>query len=148
MNIDGLGEAAVEPLVTLGLVNTVAELYTLAGHADALISLDRWGEKSTQNLLDAIAASKRQPFDRVLFGLGIRHVGSGVAKAIAGEFSSIDDLQEASEERLRTTPQVGPTIAESVIHFFADRHNRDIGRRLKAAGVEKVGIVSKLPGEK
>lgn len=135
MDIEGLGEAAVEQLVTLGLAGNIAELYTLRDRKKQLVALERWGEKSTQNLLDGIEASKKQPFHRVLYGLGIRHVGAGVAKVLAASFTSISALQGASDEDLRATSQVGPTIAESIAHFFADKHNRDIVRRLAAAGL-------------
>ena len=135
LDIEGLGEAAVETLVALKLVRNVADLYTLAAKKKTLVALERWGEKSTQNLLEAIEASKRRPYHRVLFGLGIRHVGSGVAKVIAAAFPTIDALGSATEEELTVTPQVGPKIAGSVTHFFADRHNRDIVARLKAAGL-------------
>jgi len=135
LDIEGLGEAAVDQLVKLALVKNVADLYTLAGRKGDLVALDRWGDKSTQNLLEAIEASKNRPFHRVLFGLGIRHVGAGVARVLAAAFSSIDALMEADAERLRSTQQVGPAIAESIMHFFADPHNREIVRRLKEAGL-------------
>ncbi|MEW6509709.1 MAG: NAD-dependent DNA ligase LigA [Bacteroidota bacterium] len=135
MDIEGLGEAAVEQLVILGYVRNVADLYSLSNKRKELVALERWGEKSTQNLLDAIEVSKKQPFHKVLFALGIRHVGAGVAKVLSSSFPTIAALQEATEERLRSTEQVGPTIAESIVHFFADRHNREIVRRLKEAGV-------------
>ncbi len=134
MDIEGLGEAAVEQLVSLGLAKNIADLYALRDRKKQLVALERWGEKSTQNLLDAIEASKKQPFHRVLFGLGIRHVGAGVAKVLAASFPSIGALQDATEEELRSTSQVGPTIAESIVHFFADKHNRDTVRRLTHAG--------------
>ena len=142
MDIEGLGEAAVETLVSMKLVRNVADLYALAPRKKTLVALDRWGEKSTGNLLDAIAGSRKQPFARVLFGLGIRHVGSGVAKVLASSFPSIDALAEATEEELHLTPQVGPKIAESIVHFFADKHNRDIVRRLKEAGLSMSGTAA------
>jgi DNA ligase (NAD+) len=135
MDIEGLGEAAVEQLVTVGLAANIADLYRLPGRKKQLIALDRWGEKSAQNLLDAIEASKQQPFHRVLFGLGIRHVGAGVAKVLATAFPSIGALQNATAEELRSTSQVGPTIAESIARFLADKHNREIVRRLRDAGL-------------
>jgi len=144
MDIEGLGEAAVEQLVSLDLVRSVADLYALSDKKQTLVELERWGEKSTQNLLDGIQASKKQPFPRVLFSLGIRHVGSGVAKLLAEAFPSMERLAEASEDELRETPQIGPRIAESVAHFFADKHNREIIRRLKAAGLSmKAGATRK-----
>ena len=147
MDIEGLGEAAVETLVTLRLVKNIADIYTLTPKKKTLVALERWGEKSTQNLLEAIEASKRQPFARVIFGLGIRHVGAGVAKVIAEAFPSIDALGAATEEELTVTPQVGPKIAESVVHFFADRHNRDIVARLKAAGLTMAAAAPKKGGK-
>ena len=147
MDIEGLGEAAVETLVSLKLVRNVADLYSLAGKKRTLVGLERWGEKSTQNLLDAIAGSKEQPFRRVLFGLGIRHVGSGVAKVLAESYPSIDALAQTPEEDLHLTPQVGPKIAESIVHFFADRHNREIVRRLKEAGLSTTGTQSVKKGK-
>ena len=139
MDIEGLGEAAVETLVTMNLVKNVADLYTLQAKKKTLVAIERWGEKSTQNLLDGIAGSKRQPFHRVIFGLGIRHVGAGVAKVLAESYPSMDALSAAKEEELHLTPQVGPKIAESIVHFFADRHNREIVRRLKEAGLMMTG---------
>jgi DNA ligase (NAD+) len=142
MDIEGLGAAAVEQLVSLGFVHRVADLYTLAAHTERLTALDRWGEKSTANLLAAIEKSKQQPFYRVLFALGIRHAGAGVARTIAEHFPSIDLLQKADEEELQTIPAIGPTIAASIVHFFREKHNREILKRLQAAGVQLRGIVS------
>jgi DNA ligase (NAD+) len=139
MDIDGLGEAAVDQLVNLRLVRTVADLYDLRRHRTALVDLDRWGEKSTNNLLEAIERSKAQPYVRVLFALGIRHVGAGVARVVADAFPSIEGLGKATAEELTAVQTVGPRIAESIVHFFADRHNREIVRRLKDAGLKLAG---------
>ena len=135
MDIEGLGEAVVEQLVGLGLVHNYADLYFLHQHRETLVNLDRWGEKSTGNLLDAIENSKRRPFPRVLFALGIRHVGQGVAQVIAQNFTSLDVLQKTQEEALQSTQGIGPRIAESIVHFFREKHNQDILKRLKSAGV-------------
>ena len=135
MDIEGLGEAAVEQLVGLGLVRTCADLYSLHSHAGKLIELDRWGEKSTQNLLDGIEKSKKQPFHRLLFALGIRHVGAGVARTIVDSFPSIDELMDSSPEKLQSVSMIGPAIAESISHFFGEKHNREIIRKLNDAGV-------------
>jgi DNA ligase (NAD+) len=139
MDIEGLGEAAVEQLVSMGLVHNVADLFQLAGHRKTLEGLERWGTKSTANLLDAIERSKAQPFHRVLFALGIRHVGAGVARTIADHFPSMEILRGTSEESLQTVPAIGPAIAESVAHFFSEKHNRDILRRLEKAGLAMAG---------
>ena len=146
MDIEGLGEAAVETLVSMGLVRNAADLYTLAAKKKTLVALERWGEKSTENLLEAVARSRKQPFHRVLFGLGIRHVGAGVAKVLAGSFPSIDALSRATEEELHLIPQVGPKIAESIVHFFAEDHNREIVRRLKDAGLSMTGATQPARG--
>ncbi len=135
MDIEGLGEAVVDQLVNLGLINTYADLYTLHRHRKKLEELERWGEKSTANLLDAIEQSKKRPFHRVLFALGIRHVGAGVAQTIAEHLSSIEAVQKAGEEELRNISAIGPRIAESVLTFFANNNNRKAVRRLKEAGV-------------
>jgi DNA ligase (NAD+) len=135
MDIEGLGEAAVDQLVHLGLVRHCADLYKLHAHRETLVNLDRWGEKSAQNLLEAIAASKRQPFHRVLFALGIRHVGAGVALVLAERFRSMDILISVPSDELQATPSVGPRIAESISAFFAEKHNRQILKDLEKAGL-------------
>jgi len=135
MDIEGLGESVVEQLVSLDLVKNYADLYSLHKHQETLAELDRWGKKSTQNLLEAIEKSKKQPFHRVLFALGIRHVGQGVAQVITESFPSISALQNAGIEELQSTDGVGPKIAESIAHFFAEKRNRDIIKKLSNAGV-------------
>lgn len=135
MDIEGLGEAAVSQLVGGGFVKTIADVYSLNARRAELESLERWGARSVQNLLEGIERSKQQPFHRVLFALGIRHVGAGVATTLARHFRTSDTLASASREELQEVGTVGPRIAESVLHFFADKHNLQIVRRLKKAGV-------------
>jgi DNA ligase (NAD+) len=135
MDIEGLGEAAVDQFVEHGLLKTIADIYDLPKKRARLVELERWGTKSVQNLLDAIDASKDRPFARVLFALGIRHVGSGVAQLLAQHFASLDDLISARHDDLETIPGVGPRIAASVERFFSDRHNRTLVERLQRAGV-------------
>lgn len=151
MDIEGLGEAAVDQLVGLGLVEHVADLYTLHRHGKKLVALDRWGEKSTANLLEAIERSKQQPFFRVLFALGIRHVGAGVARTLADTFGSAAALARTSSEDLQAIPAIGPAIADSIVHFFADTHNRSLLKALEASGVqlrqEPAGAKGKLAGK-
>ncbi len=139
MDIEGLGEAAVDQLVAQGIVKNIGDLYSLEKHRAALTALERWGEKSAGNLLDAIERSKHQPFHRVLFALGIRHVGAGVARTLADAFTSIEALQSATETSLRETPAIGPKIAASIIHFFGDTHNRATLKALKKAGLQFAG---------
>lgn len=147
MDIEGLGEAAVEQLVGLGLIRNYADIYSLDQHKETLIGLDRWGEKSTANLLAAIEKSKKQPFHRVLFAMGIRHVGAGVAQALATGFPSIDALQSASAEELQSVHAIGPRIARSITHFFGGKHNREMVKKLKNAGVTLASSATKTGGK-
>jgi DNA ligase (NAD+) len=147
MDIEGLGEAAVDQLVAKGIVKNIADIYTLAKHRAALVALERWGEKSAANLLDAIEKSKKQPFHRVLFAIGIRHVGAGVARTLADAFPSIETLQEVSEEALCETPAIGPKIAASIVHFFGDAHNRATLNALKRAGIQLTGAATSAGGK-
>lgn len=136
MDIEGLGEAIVDQLVGLGLVRNYTDLYTLAGKRKQLVGLERWGEKSVENLLNAIEASKKKPFPRVLFAMGIRHVGAGVARLVVNHFSSMDAIVNASKEDFESVPGIGPRIAESLFRFFSESHNRKIVRKLREAGVQ------------
>jgi DNA ligase (NAD+) len=133
MDIDGLGEAAVDALVENNLAVTAADLYEL--DRDKLIALERMGPKSAQNLLDAIEASKRRPFARVLFAVGIRFVGAGVAKILSDHFGSLEALRRASEEDLEAVSGIGPRIAESIVRFFRHRDSLDLLDRLERAGL-------------
>ena len=135
MDIEGLGEMVVEQLVKKGFTKNIADLYSLRKRKDELLKLERWGEKSVQNLLEAIEKSKTQPFQRVLYALGIRHVGTGVAKLLAEHFHSIEELKSASFEQLESIHEIGPKIAESIVRFFKDRRNLEIIERLRKGGV-------------
>ena len=147
MDIDGLGEAVIDQLVKLRLVGNCADLFSLHKHRTTLVELDRWGEKSVQNLLDAIERSKARSFDRIIFALGIRHVGAGVARLLATHFSSIEALQNATEEDLLSISDIGPRIAGSVVHFFSDRHNREMVAKLRKAGVGFQARARKVGGK-
>ena len=136
MDIEGLGEAIVDQLVTLEYVRSFADLYDLRKRARQLSSIDRWGEKSTTNLLSAIEASTSRPFSRVLYALGIRHVGAGIAQLLVNHFQSIDALMSVTKDDLEKIPGIGPRIAESAVHFFEDRHNQKLVERLRKAGVQ------------
>ncbi|MDE2811443.1 MAG: NAD-dependent DNA ligase LigA [Gemmatimonadota bacterium] len=118
MDIEGLGPAVVEQLVEQGLVKDLSDLYEL--NVESLGALERMGEKSAQNLLDGLNRSTKQPFDRVLFALGIRHVGATVARTLAQTFGSLDALCKASVEELEATPEIGPTIARSLYASLPD----------------------------
>jgi len=133
MDIDGVGEKLAAALLEKGLVKNVADLYSL--HAQDLMNLERMGEKSVQNVLGAIDRSKQRPLARVIFALGIRHVGAETAELLASHFSSMDRLTNASEEKLLTVPTIGPKIAESILAFFRQEANRHIIDELRKAGV-------------
>jgi DNA ligase (NAD+) len=136
MNIEGLGEAVVQQLLDRKLVQSVADLYKLESHRLELLALDRFATKSTDALLDEIAASRKAGLARVLNGLGIRFVGERTAELLAEEFGSMDALQAASAEELERVEEVGPRIAQSIVEFFADKENGDLVKRLAEAGVE------------
>ncbi len=131
MDIEGLGEALINLFVGMGFLNTYADIYDLKNHRKELIDIERLGEKSVDNFLTAIEESKKQPFAKVLFALGIRYVGSGAAKKLADHFLSIDKLIKASEEDITAVHEIGPSISKSVKKFFSDKHNIDIINRLK-----------------
>ncbi len=133
MDIEGLGEAVVDQLVDAGLIKTYADLYKL--EKEDLIPLERMAEKSAQNLIDAIKESKKQPFSRVLYALGIRFVGKTVAKDLVNAFKKLDALAEASEEQLIAVDSIGPKIAESVTEFFSNEKNKKILNALTEAGL-------------
>jgi DNA ligase (NAD+) len=133
MNIDGMGEALVNQLTERGLVKNVADLYRLT-KAD-LLTLERTGDKSAQNVLDEIEASKKLPLERVIFGLGIRFVGERTAQFLAEHFGSMDALMNAGEEELQAVTEVGPRIAESIGEFFGEKKNRELVEHLRQAGL-------------
>ena len=134
MNIDGLGSEGVEQLWAAGMIRDVADLYDL--ERAPLLTLDRMGEKRAGNLLAGISASKEVPFERVLFGLGIRHVGETVAKKLARHFGDVESLRGADEAALLQLDVVGPVIAESLVHWFAEATNRQLLERLVHAGLK------------
>ncbi len=137
MDIENLGEAIVEQLLKEGLIGDVGDIYSL--EKQRLISLERFGEKSAQNLLDAIESSKSRPLERLLFGLGIRHVGLATARILARKFTSIDDISSASLEALEQTEEVGATIAKSVHDYFRKPSTLLLIEKLKRAGVNMKG---------
>lgn len=150
LDIEGLGTEIVNQLVEAGVIRNHADLYDLS--YEKLIDLERFAALSARNLLKGIEASKAIPFERVLFGLGIRYVGATVAKKLARYFSHIDALAQADYDLLYQVPDIGERIARSVISFFEDPQNREIIDRLKAAGLqlegeEKVGQSDVLNGK-
>src|SRR5581483_1769960 len=133
MNIEGMGDALVNQLTDRGLVKNVADIYKLT--KDDLLKLERMGDKSAQNVLDEIEASKQLPLERVIYGLGIRFVGERTAEFLAGHFGSMDALMKASEEELQEVSEVGPRIAKSIVEFFQEPRNRELVDQLRKAGV-------------
>ncbi len=134
MDIEGLGEETIELLYKQNLVRSFPDLYELT--PEQLIPLERLGEKSATNILNSIKKSVETPYHRVLFALGIRHVGETVAKTIAGKFRTIDDLIEASAQKLTEIHEIGPKIAASIVNYFADPDNIEIIRKLKLTGIK------------
>ena len=134
MNIDGLGEETIDLLYRQGLLHNIADIYDLK--AEDIAAQERLGEKSAQNMLAGIEASKQVPWSRVLFALGIRMVGETTAKKIAKRFTSIDTLQWATAEQLCAIEDVGPQIAENIVAYFNDIRNLEILARLREAGLQ------------
>jgi DNA ligase (NAD+) len=137
MDIDGLGEVLVNQLTERGLVKNVADLYKLA--KNDLLQLERMGEKSAENVLAEIEDSKRLPLERVIYGLGIRFVGERTAQFLAEHFGSLDAVMKASAEELEEVNEVGPRIAESIVEFFGDEHNRKLVSDLRKAALTFTG---------
>jgi len=148
MDINGLGESLVEQLVDSGLVKTPAELYALK--KVEVLGLERMGEKSADNLIKGIEESKKRPFERVLFGLGIRHVGKGAAILLANEFKTIDALMAARSEEIEQIRDLGPIVGRSVVDYFRSPDTRAIVEQLREAGVtlqqEETGGSNELEG--
>lgn len=137
MNIDGMGDALVNQLTDRGLVKNIADIYRLT--KEDLLELERMGDKSAQNVLDEIEASKKLPLERVIFGLGIRFVGERTAQFLAEHFGSLDALMKASEEELLEVEEVGPRIAQSICEFFREPKNRELVKNLRDAGLKFTG---------
>ncbi|MDZ4710839.1 MAG: NAD-dependent DNA ligase LigA [bacterium] len=147
MEIEGLGESIIEIFLQKGYLKNYADIYDLAKHKDELTSIERFGNKSVENILSAIEESKSKPFDKVLFGLGIRHIGERTAKILSNQFGSIDNIMNATAEEIQTVHEVGPRIAESVAKFFSDRKNIELIDKLKAAGLKMETDKNKKPGK-
>jgi DNA ligase (NAD+) len=136
MDIEGLGERIVTQLLDAGLIGDPADLYGIT--KGQLIVLERFADKSAENLITAIARSKNPPLERLLFALGIRHVGEYVAKVLTRKLGSIEKIEAASQEELTAIEGIGPTIAESLFKFFHEPHNLKIIKKLEQAGVKPV----------
>ncbi len=144
MDIRGLGEKLITQLVERELVKTVADIYSL--NEEVLCGLERMARKSAQNLLAEIVASRHTQFWRFLYALGIRQVGETTAKSLAEHFGDLDPLMDANVEQLQNIPDVGPIVAESVQHFFAQSHNQEVITALRTAGLHWEKVAPKSSG--
>jgi DNA ligase (NAD+) len=144
MDIEGLGEKAVEQLLSLGLVHTVADLYLLT--KDDFMRFERMGDKLASNLLAALEASKACDLSRFVFALGIRHVGERTAKALAQAFGSLDDLEKTTVEELTSVRDIGATVAQSIVTFFNNPGNRAVIRQLREVGVYPAAVAKTVGG--
>jgi DNA ligase (NAD+) len=133
MNIEGMGESLVNQLADTGLVRDISDIYKLT--KEKLLSLDRIGEKSAQNILDQIDASKKLPLERLIMGLGIRFVGERTAELLAEHFGNLDAIRDAKLEELEEVHEIGPRIALAIHEFFQEKKNRELLDRLRAAGL-------------
>jgi len=146
MNIDGLGEKIVDQLVDKGLVKDVADLYSLK--LEEVAGLERMAEKSAQNLLDEIEASKKNSLARLIYALGIQFVGERTAQLLAEHFSSLEELAGAKEEELMEVPEVGPKVAASIVEFFSEPANRQLIKKLRKAGVHPIAEKRQVRSDK
>ncbi len=144
MDIEGLGDKLVEQLVDQELIHDPADLYSLT--REQLTGLERMGEKSAQNLLDALARSKETTLAHFLYALGIREVGEATSQTLARQFGSLEALEKATEEQLQETPDIGPVVAAHIAAFFRQPHNREVMDKLRRAGIHWPDVQG--PGEK
>jgi DNA ligase (NAD+) len=136
MNIDGLGDETIEAFYKRGFIVHISDLYTLYKKGDILKQIDRFGEKSISNMLEGIEKSKQMPFEKVLFGLGIRYIGETVAKKLAAYFKNIDSLMNASFEELIAVEEIGERIAESLIEYFKEPRHKEQIEQLRSHGLQ------------
>jgi len=145
LDIEGLGEKLVEQLVDRDRVHSIADLFTLK--VDEVAEFDRMGRKSAENLIAAIDQSRQATLPRLIFSLGIRHVGESTARDLAKFFGSMDALMQADETALLSVPDVGPVVAGSIARFFAEPHNQEIVRALQAQGLNPLEQVREQAGD-
>ena len=136
MNIDGLGDETIETMYQRGFLKHISDIYDLHLHYDDLKTMDRFGEKSIRNMLDGIEKSKQMPFEKVLFGLGIRYIGETVAKKLVAYFKTIDKLMSASFEELIAVDEIGERIARSLIEYFEGEKHREEIAKLQSQGLQ------------
>jgi DNA ligase (NAD+) len=138
LDIEGLGEKVIEQFVELGFIKNITDIYRLKDFREDILKLDRWGEKSVDNLLLAIEKSKQKSFEKVLYGIGIRFIGQGGAKLIASNFHSIDNLLKSTKEDLIKVREIGDKMADSIVSFFKDEKNINIIESLRKFGLKLI----------
>ena len=141
MDIEGLGEKLVSQLLDTKTIEDPADLYYLT--QEKLTKLERMADKSATNLLKALEQSKNPPLEKLIFALGIRHVGEHIARILTREFKNLDNLRNATEEKLQTINGIGPEITESITEFFRETSNQKVIEKLRKAGVKSKEIISK-----
>ena len=145
MNVDGLGDKLVEQLVDEGLIHTIADLYQL--NVENLVKLERMAEKSAKNLVASLEKSKKTTLARFVFSLGIHSIGETTAQTLANHFTTLENIMGADEERLLAVADVGPIVAENLMTFFNQKHNREVVEQLIAAGINWPKIKKKSAGD-
>lgn len=145
LNIDGLGDKLVEQFFEQGLIRHVDDLYRLIDKKDQIAALERMGDKSAENLVNALKKSKATALERFIFALGIREVGEATAKVLARHFGTLEFLQAAGEESLKLVPDVGPVVAANIAQFFREAHNRDTIQHLRELGVHWADYEARPP---
>lgn len=138
MNIEGLGERIIEDFYNMGYINNISDIYRLYEHKEDLMELSGFGEKSINKILDNINSSKENSLERLLFGLGIKHVGNKTAKILTKKYNSLDNLMKASKEELSEIKDVGPIVSESIVNYFSNTNNIELINKLKDYGVNTI----------
>jgi DNA ligase (NAD+) len=147
MNIEGLGEALVQLFLDEEFITDAPDLYSLRTHRAELVEIERMGEKSVDNLLAAIDATRQNPLNRLVYALGIRHVGERAARLLSDNFGSMEAIENATAEELTAVPGLGPKIAESVMEYFRSPRSHELLGKLRTAGVNMVGEKKTAPPE-
>ena len=142
MDIETMGEKVTQEFFDLGIIRTIPDIYEIYKHRDKLITMDGWSNKSVDKLLDAIEKSKKNSLERLLFGLGIKEVGSKMAKTLARRFDTIDNLMHASVDDLVKINDVGDVVANSIVNYFKDEHNIELINKLKEQNVNTIYLGS------
>ena len=144
MNIEVLGDRIMEDFYNFKFIGNLADIYSLKDHAKELVRLEGFGDKSVNNLLEAIENSKENSLERLIFGLGIPHVGAKTAKVLAQKFETLDNMIQSTEEELTKIPDIGGIIAKSIVDYFSDNHNRAIVEELKDLGLNMTYLGKKV----